>query len=242
LAYYTLQGSRVSFFTEMNSSRLLLSPPGIRNLHDTLADVKYNAYGISYLRNTLDDIYFPRRGYLADAQLAIGNKTILRNNALEAGYYDTIQLKTTQISGAWRAEYYLKVAQNSVLLSRLQGEALFNQRQYRNELFRLGGLTSIRGFSDFAFYASAYAVGTLEYRLYTAADGYVLLFYDQGYYRRDLPRDRTQQYPFGLGGGISFSTGAGIFQFIYSVGRSQEINQPISLNYSRIHFGLVSRF
>ncbi|MGV3586356.1 MAG: BamA/OMP85 family outer membrane protein [Adhaeribacter sp.] len=244
LSYYTLHGSRVSFFTQMRSSRLLLSPAGVRNLKDTLqlADVKYNAYGISYQRNTLDDIYFPRQGYQTDVQLAVGNKNILRNNAFEQSYYDTISLRTTQLTGAWRGEYYHKLTKSSVLLTRLQGETLFNKRLYLNDLFRLGGLTSIRGFTDFSFYASTYAVGTLEYRFYTAPDSYLLLFYDQGYYRRDIPQNKTQQYPFGLGGGISFSTGAGIFQFIYSVGRSQELKQPISLNFSKIHFGIVSRF
>ncbi|KAA5542317.1 BamA/OMP85 family outer membrane protein [Adhaeribacter rhizoryzae] len=244
LSYYTLHGSRVSFFTQMRSSRLLLSPAGVRNLKDTLqlADVKYNAYGISYQRNTLDDIYFPRQGYQTDVQLAVGNKNILRNNAFEQSYYDTISLRTTQLTGAWRGEYYHQLTKNSVILTRLQGETLFNKRLYLNDLFRLGGLTSIRGFTDFSFYASTYAVGTLEYRFYTAPDSYLLLFYDQGYYRRDIPQNKTQQYPFGLGGGISFSTGAGIFQFVYSVGRSRELKQPISLNFSKIHFGIVSRF
>jgi translocation and assembly module TamA len=244
LSYYTLQGSRVSFFTQQRSSRLLLSATGVRNLPDTLqlADVKYNAYGLSYLRNTLDDVYFPRQGFLADVQLAVGNKTILRNSAFEDSYYDTLSLKTTQLTGAWRGEYYLKLTKGSVLLTRLKGETLFNQRLYLNDLFRLGGLSSIRGFTDFSFYASTYAVGTLEYRFYPAADSYLLLFYDQGYYRRDVSDNRAQEYPFGLGGGISFSTGAGIFQFIYSVGRSQELKQPLSLNHSKIHFGIVSRF
>ncbi|GEO06606.1 membrane protein [Adhaeribacter aerolatus] len=244
LSYYTLHGSRVSFFTQIRSSRLLLSPAGVRTLRDTLqlADVKYHAYGISYQRNTLDDIYFPRRGYRTEVQLAVGNKNILRNNAFEASYYDTIALRTTQLTGAWRCEYYFKLGKSSVLLTRLQGETLINKQLYLNDLFRLGGLTSIRGFTDFSFYASTYGVGTLEYRFYTAPDSYLLLCYDQGYYRRDISQNRTQQYPYGLGGGISFSTGAGIFQFIYSVGRSQELKQPISLNYSKIHFGIVSRF
>ncbi|WP_026462512.1 BamA/TamA family outer membrane protein [Adhaeribacter aquaticus] len=244
VSYYTLHGSKVSFFSEVRSSRLLLSGSGIRQRNDTLqlADVRYRAFGLNYLRNFLDDLYFPKRGYFVDVQATVGNKTILRNNAFESAYYDTLQMKTTQVSGAFRLENYLRLARNSVLLTRLRGEALFNQRLFRNDLFRLGGLNSIRGFSEFAFFASSYAISTLEYRLYTAADSYVLLFYDQGYYRRDLPKDKIQQYPYGLGGGISFSTGAGIFQFIYSVGRSKEVNQPIGLNFSRIHFGIVSRF
>ena len=242
LSYYTTNGNKISFFSEARSSRLLLSSATIRTQKDTLADNRYQAYGIHFQRQTLDDLLFPHRGYLADVQIAVGNKTILRNPAFENSYYDTIRLKSTQITGTWQTEYYFKLAKNGVLLTRLKGETLFNPRLYRNELFRVGGLSSIRGFSDFAFYASSYAVSTLEYRLYTAADSYVLLFYDQGYYRRDLRQDRIQEYPFGMGGGISFSTGAGIFQFVYSVGRSKELNQPISLNFSRIHFGIVSRF
>lgn len=242
LSYYTGGGSKVSFFSEVRSSRLLLSAPGVLIRQDTLADVRYQAYGVALQHSTLDDLYFPKSGLLADARLAVGNKTLLQNPAFEAGYYDTLDLKSTQLSGAWRGEYYWQLARKGVLLTRLQGETLFNPRLYRNDLFRIGGLNSLRGFTDFAFYASTYGVGTLEYRYYAAADSYVLLFYDQGYYRRDLPGDKTQQYPFGLGGGISFSTGAGIFQFIYSVGRSRELNQPMSLNFSRIHFGIISRF
>lgn len=242
LSYYTGQGSKVSFFSEQRSSRLLLSAPGVRSRQDSLADLRYRSYGVALQHRTLDDLHFPKSGVLADVQLALGNKTVLQNPAFEAAYYDTLDLRSTQVSGAWRGEYYWQLARKGVLLTRLQGETLFNKRLYRNDLFRLGGLNSLRGFTDFAFYASTYGVATMEYRYYMADDSYVLLFYDQGYYRRDLPQDKTQQYPQGLGTGISFSTGAGIFQFIYSVGRSRELNQPMSLNFSRIHFGIVSRF
>lgn len=242
LSYYTGKGSKVSFFSEVRSSRLLLSAPGVLSRQDSLADVRYHAYGMGLQHKKLDDLYFPKSGYRTEVQLAAGNKTRLKHPAFEAAYYDTLDLKTTQWAGSWRGEYYLPLGSKGVLLTRLQGEALLSQQLFRNDLFRVGGLNSIRGFPDFAFYAAAYAVSTLEYRLYTEADSYVLLFYDQGYYRRNLKEDKIQQYPSGLGAGISFSTGAGIFQFIYAVGKSRELDQPLNLNFSRVHFGLVSRF
>ncbi|GAB3824649.1 hypothetical protein GCM10028895_33280 [Pontibacter rugosus] len=120
------------------------------------------------------------------------------------------------------------------------GEALLSDRIFQNDMYRLGGLGSIRGFDDFFFYASSYAVGTLEYRLYNASDSFVLLFYDQGYYRSDLEASKQSDYPLGLGAGISFSTGAGIFQLVYSLGQAAQ--QPISFKYSKIHFGITSKF
>jgi translocation and assembly module TamA len=48
--------------------------------------------------------------------------------------------------------------------------------------------------------------------------------------------------PTGLGAGLSFRTAAGLFQFVYSVGRSELLNTGFSLSNSKIHFGLTSRF
>ncbi|RDC61588.1 BamA/TamA family outer membrane protein [Adhaeribacter pallidiroseus] len=242
--FNTFKAGKVTLFTEFQNSRLLLSPVGLQEKRDSIpiADFTYNAYGWEYLRQTLDDLYFPRQGYQLGGQIAIGNKTIKRNISREASYYDTIRLKTTQVSMSLHGEHYFKLNRTSVVLTRLRGEALINPQLFYNDLFRLGGLTTLRGFPEYTFYASRYAIGTLEYRLFTGQDSYVLLFYDQGYYRRSIGKDRVQEYPIGLGTGISFSTGAGIFQFIYSVGQSKALNQPIGLNYSRIHFGLTSRF
>lgn len=240
----TQRAGKITFFTEWQNSRLLLSPVGLQERRDSiaLADFTYTAYGLQYLRHTLDNLYFPRQGYQLNGQVAIGNKKIKRNLGREASYYDTIRLKTTQVSLSLNSEYYFKLSRAGVGLARLKGEALINPQLFYNDLFRIGGLTTLRGFPEYTFYASRYAVGTLEYRLFTGPDSYVLLFYDQGYYHRAIGNDRLTEYPFGLGTGISFSTGAGIFQFIYSVGQSKALNQPINLNYSRIHFGIISRF
>jgi len=139
-----------------------------------------------------------------------------------------------------RLEYYYHAGQQGVLLTRLRGEALFNKRLFLNDLFRVGGLSTLRGFNEFNFYASQYAVSTVEFRQFTGTDAYVFLFVDQAYIRRALPNDFYQDYPTGLGAGLSFRTGAGLFQFVYSVGRTRE--QPFSLNASKIHFGITSRF
>ncbi|WP_461490979.1 BamA/TamA family outer membrane protein [Pontibacter sp. HJ8] len=240
LAYNTIRYGRFSVFTEWRNSRILstANPQSLKALD--LADARTNTYGLNYLWNNLDDFYFPRKGRLAELQLAAGRKRLLRNPSLEKEFYDTLELNTTQLSLALRLENFFRVGKNSALLARVRGEALLNDQILLNDMYRLGGLASLRGFDDFFYYASTYGVGTLEYRLFTAEDSYVLLFYDQGYYRSDLEASQAEGMPLGVGGGISFSTGAGIFQLVYSVGHSEQ--QPMSLKYSKIHFGVTSKF
>ncbi|MCX2740664.1 BamA/OMP85 family outer membrane protein [Pontibacter anaerobius] len=240
LGYYTLKYGKFSVFTEWRNSRILseVSPRRLQQLD--LADAQTTTYGLNYLWNNLDDFYFPRRGRLAELQFAAGTKKLLRNADLEKSFYDTLDMKKSQLSLSMRLENFLRLGKNSALLTRLRGEALFSDRIFLNDMYRLGGLSSLRGFDDYFFYASSYAVGTLEYRLFTASDSYALLFYDQGYFRRDLERVSVDDYPFGVGAGISFSTGAGIFQLVYSLGKSEQ--QPLSFKYSKIHFGITSKF
>lgn len=240
LAYYTMKYGKFSVFTEWRNSRIL-SDASTQSLQQfDLADAQTTTYGLNYLWNNLDDFYFPRRGRLVEMQLSAGAKKLLRNPDLEKSFYDTVDIKTTQLGLALRLENFFRLGRNSALLTRLQGEALLNDQIFLNDMYRVGGLSSLRGFDDFFFYASSYTVGTLEYRLFTAADSYVLLFYDQGYYRSNLEQSRETDYPFGVGGGISFSTGAGIFQLVYSLGKSEQ--QPLSFKYSKIHFGITSKF
>ncbi|MBC5775727.1 BamA/TamA family outer membrane protein [Pontibacter sp. KCTC 32443] len=240
LGYYTLKYGKFSVYGEWLNSRILgdASTQSLQNLE--LGDAQTATYGFNYLWNNLDDFYFPRRGRLIEFELAGGKKTLLRNPELEKSFYDTLDMKTTQLSVGLRLENFLRISKNSALLTRLEGNTLLNDQIFLNDMYRLGGLTSIRGFDDYAFYASTYAIGTLEYRLFTGSDSYVLLFYDQGYYQSNLEKSETSDWPLGLGSGISFSTGAGIFQLVYSVGRSEQ--QPLSLKYSKIHFGLTSKF
>ncbi|QNP54213.1 hypothetical protein H9L05_06150 [Hymenobacter qilianensis] len=82
----------------------------------------------------------------------------------------------------------------------------------------------------------------MEYRQFTGPDSFVFLFLDQAYLQRKLAQGANADAPTGVGAGISFRTGAGLFQLVYSVGRSKQLNQKLALNASKIHFGITSRF
>ncbi|HSI91354.1 MAG TPA: POTRA domain-containing protein, partial [Adhaeribacter sp.] len=139
-SYYTTRYGKVTFFGETRNSRLLATR-GLKNLTaiPEFADIKYTALGASYLWNNLDDFYFPRKGFLATGQAALGNKVISRNLGLEPqSIYDSLKLRSTQFTGGLRLEYYAPIGKNGVLLTRLRGETILNDQIFRNDMYRLG--------------------------------------------------------------------------------------------------------
>ena len=247
VTYPTARAGRLTFFTEQRSSRLLLDSLAYTQLSALPAyiDSETSSYGLAYARTNLDDLYFPHRGIFMTVQGGAGTKTVRQNASISEALYSNVARRTTQYTFSARAEHYWALGRQSVVLARLRGEGLFNQQYFLNDLFRLGGLNSLRGFSENQFYTNAYGVGTVEFRQFTGPEGYVFVFIDQAVlqaYQSDLTLGRALDEPTGLGTGISFRTAAGLFQFVYSVGRSTFAGQQLGLNSSKIHFGLTSRF
>ncbi|MBF9142709.1 BamA/TamA family outer membrane protein [Hymenobacter properus] len=244
ITYPTVRAGRVSFFAEQRSSQLTydsITYANLRQLPEEI-DSKYTSYGLGYAWTSLDDLFFPHRGYLLNGQAAVGTKAITQNAQIPTEFYSGVPLHTTQTSFALRAERYFPVKRAGVLLVRLRNEGLLNPRLFTNDLLRLGGLNSLRGFNENQFYTSSFALATAEFRQFIGADSYVFLFADQAYLRHDAADEKFSDQPTGLGAGLSFRTGAGLFQFVYSVGQSNYIGQKFALNASKIHFGLTSRF
>lgn len=249
VSYPTARAGRLTFFAEQSSSRLLLDSAAYAQLGTlpNYLDSEYNSYGLGYSRANLDDLYFPHRGLFVSFQGGVGTKTIRRNAAISETLYAGITPRSTQYSFGGRAERYWALGRQGVLLVRARGEGLFNQQFFLNDLFRLGGLNSLRGFTENQFYTNAYGVGTIELRQFTGPEGYVFIFADQALlqaytFSTTQLSSHALDSPTGLGAGLSFRTAAGLFQFVYSVGRSQFLNTGFSLTNSKIHFGLTSRF
>jgi translocation and assembly module TamA len=252
VSYPTARAGRLTFFAEQRSSRLLLDSLAydkvrLQGILPNYLDSEYNSYGLGYSRASLDDLYFPHRGLFISAQGGVGTKIIRRNASIRENLYDGVTLRSTQYSFSGRAERYWALGRQGVLLVRARGEGLFNQQFFLNDLFRLGGLNSLRGFTENQFYTNAYGVGTVEVRQFTGPEGYVFVFADQALlqaYQVTTSQlgTRALDSPTGLGAGLSFRTAAGLFQFVYSVGRSEFLNTGFSLSNSKIHFGLTSRF
>lgn len=235
-----LKDGYLKFFTSRQAGDLL-AVSGLENLTELplTGDFRFNNYGLNYRHLLLDDFFFPRRGLAAGIEFSIGNKNILQNTAIPPEVYIDIEMKSLQYYLTAKVEKHFYLRPQWGIWTRVSGGAVENQNLFLNDLFRIGGLRSIRGFNENFFFASQYIYLNVEPRFYFDTYSYFMIFADLGAMDNivlSTPVDQT----FSAGMGLSLETDNGVFNFVYGLGRSN--NQDFAFNLSKIHFGYTGRF
>ncbi|OEK06877.1 ShlB/FhaC/HecB family hemolysin secretion/activation protein [Roseivirga misakiensis] len=235
---------RLSFFTNFRATDLLATSQyeNSTSLPD-IVDFSLGRYGLSFQLDYLDDLFLPRSGFKLNLSASVGNKTIRQNADLPGELYLGVDLKTLQYQYDLRIDNYLSINPKHIFYSAVRGGVLSNDRLFRNDAYRLGGLNTIRGFSENFFFATTYAYSTVESRLFFDETSYLSLFSDFGYIKGDFDDEgfSGEELVLGIGAGINFSTGNGIFNFVYALGTSESTG-GLNFNQSKIHFGYTTRF
>lgn len=241
IAFHIGRAGKVKFDSGVKTSRLGNNAQyKLAEVLPEFSDFNLLYYGVGYNWNKLDNYFYPSRGFELSVDGSAGNKKILKNPFLEQTLYDNISLSSVQFSIKGHVNKYFRLSPRSVLLARAEGGKVINPYLFRNDLFRVGGLTSLRGFNENFFFASGYGILTTEYRFFMEPTSYIFIFYDQAYIENSLTNKSNPDFPSGAGAGVSFSTNSGIFSLIYSLSQSDE--RSFGLNFSKIHFGFTSRF
>ncbi|MBX7182688.1 MAG: hypothetical protein K1X82_11275 [Bacteroidia bacterium] len=239
--YMLVGGNFLKVFLESRSSSLL-STVGLENL-TTLpqnADTRLILYGLGVKFDHVDYRLNPRRGYKIAWNAGAGNKTIKQNPGLNPEIYDSLQLKTIQINSDVNLEYYFPLGKRHVIKTRLQGATMYNEQLFQNELYRIGGLRTLRGFDEESIFVSSYGIGTIEYRFLLETNSYFYGFFDGAWYERNTPNRYLRDTPYGFGAGISFETKLGIFTLNYALG--SQFGKLSQIRAAKIHFGIISQF
>lgn len=126
---------------------------------------------------------------------------------------------------------------NSIFIQN-QTSVLFSESYLVNELFRFGGINSIRGFNENSIDASLFSIINTEYR-YQFNDGiYVHSIIDLGYFESETISIKQNLYSFGFGLGLN--TKAGLFKFNVANGNAQD--SDFSFSNTKIHISISSKF
>ncbi|TND01031.1 MAG: hypothetical protein FD123_4303 [Bacteroidetes bacterium] len=229
-----------AFVNTRNSS--LLSTKNLENLTvlPPFADINTIAYGLAFRREKLDYRLNPRKGWVMQVSSDIGNRTIRKNARLNPVIYNGIELKSVQYSGEGVIEKFWPVARRGAIKTSAQGAYIFSPTVFTNELYRIGGLRTLRGFDEESIFASSFAIATLEYRFLLEENSYLYFFGDGAWYENRSVGNFATDTPYGFGAGISFETKAGIFSINYALGSQQ--GNPVSLRSGKVHFGIVGVF
>ena len=223
LRYFLSPGQYLSAGIQWRRSRSLTAAEASGEL-ETFRSTRFNA-GINFQQ--LDRPQVPTQGY----RLQI------------APFSGTRQQDTTQQQQwGWslREAWYLPVGTRSVLRQGLRSEALFGQDLLRNELYRVGGLQSLRGFNEQRFFAARYGVASLAYRYLIGPYDFLTAFADVGYLENDTRAGFQRIWALGLGTGLVLRTDSGIFSFFLAAGRTGKTG--FDLRGTKVHFGYRSRF
>ncbi len=194
----------------------------------TIANSNNTTLGMQLHTDKTNRLFAPRTGYKISITTGYGNRSISRSkqNIFEADLY---------------AAYYYRINQYFVFLFRNVSAGIFNKTGfYENELFKLGGIKSIRGFDEKSILSAAYSIFTFEPRFFIGEYSYLSVFTDFMYYQTKNIDTQTDNYAIGLGSGINLDTKAGVLSLNFAVGSLN--SQPFRFSNTKIHIGYTARF
>ena len=126
---------------------------------------------------------------------------------------------------------------NSIYLGN-STSVLSSETYLTNELFRFGGINSIRGFSENSIDASLFSVLNTEYRYLLGRTTYLHSIIDLAYFENQTLNLKEELYSFGLGLGLQ--TEAGVFKL--NIANGVSATQNFKFSNTKIHISLSSRF
>lgn len=215
-------------------------------------DFSNNFFGTALHIENLDYKINPSKGWNVLLHAEVGERTIKKNGTVVSltdineppfnfnSLYDSLKLKTSEYRVGFELQKFMAVSGPFVLMSSIHYSTIISDFVLPNEVSRLGGFSSVRGFDDESLLASSYAIGTVETRYLIDKNSFVFLFNDVAWIENKSIENQQAFFPDGFGAGITFQTKAGMFSVEYSLG-SQHHN-PIELRNAKIHFGYINYF
>ena len=185
----------------------------------TISDYKnkFITANFVFTRARNEDYLFPEKTKLI-AKLGFGsrNSNLSKNNQIYANL-------------EWSHILFLDSKNNIHIKS--QNYFLQSNQYIVNELYRFGGIHSIRGFNENSLQGNVFSSILTEYRYVIAPNLYVHSITDYGYFKDTLSKEKNNLLGFGFGFGLL--TKNGFLNLIYANGSTK--NQTIKLSNSLIH-------
>ncbi|MBP6426352.1 MAG: BamA/TamA family outer membrane protein [Bacteroidia bacterium] len=239
---YSISGNNYlkAFINDKQSD--LQSSKGLENITvlPDYADISILSYGATFHFEKLDYRLNPKKGYAVEFTGSTGNRKIKKNTDINPIAYDSLKLQSVTYEGAISADFYLSLGGKSVLNLGTKSGIVYNDRLFTNELFRIGGLKSLRGFDEESIYASTFSIGKIEYRFLLEQNSFLFAFINGAYYENKSRNFNLKDTPFGFGAGMNFETRIGIMSISYALGK--QFSNPVYFRNAKIHFGIVNYF
>ncbi|MCI5058548.1 MAG: hypothetical protein MRY83_20725 [Flavobacteriales bacterium] len=245
LGYLLRRGNYFNFFLSRKQSNILYDQ--LEGLNLNQLDFETNTYGVDFNFAKLDYRLNPRKGTYILGNLGLGRRRIKKTADLDE-IYDSIGDISTQINLKVDVGAYLPLAKNITLNVHSETGWIQSDFNLENEMFRLGGLRTIRGFDEESIFANAYAIGRVEPRYLFEKNSVFFLFFEYGRYINDGLVSNIDGDLYSFGFGTNFETKAGILTLSYGLGRNIWVEDGIrkdsqlQLRSAKVHLGIINYF
>jgi len=202
---------------------------------DTIETIATKSYGTGIGLKTykLNNLLNPRTGYRINLTIEAGNRI--------ADISETDDQKGWYWEAASTIQAFLPIYKQWTLgIQNISANKRSQHPYFKNELFRIGGMKTLRGFDENEFYSNLYTLNTIEIRWLFESNSHVKIFADQAFIQTKHENDRVNSRALGIGAGMNLHTNAGIFTISYALGKLN--NDIIKLNNAKIHFGYINSF
>jgi len=126
----------------------------------------------------------------------------------------------------------------NTLFSQVQGKFLYSDTYFYNELYRIGGNKTLRGFNEESLLTNLYGIVNIEYRYKTSPSSFFHSITDFGYLENDMLNKNTSTLS--LGFGYSFLTKIGRIHLAYALGKTDQTD--FDFNNSNLHLNITNYF
>lgn len=229
------------FYKQRNTNLISTSNYSLVTTLPEFADITTQSYGVGFTFEKLNYRFNPHKGIALNLNAQTGNRVIKKNPKINELAYTNLLLRSTQYQLESDLNIFIPIYRNNVLHIGTQAASVFgNSAIFKNELFRIGGLKTLRGFDEESIYASTYAIYTIEYRFLFAQNSNLLLFTEGAWYENNSGTIYLKDTPISIGAGINFETKAGILSLNYAIGN--QFGNGFDPRSGKIHFGLTALF
>lgn len=227
---YLRQQSRLIERSSYISSNTL--PPDI--------DMNWDKLNIHFDFSRYDYRFNPTKGFKILANFQPGIRRIKPIIELPDSLYAGFPLRSFQYYAALEWEQYIRIHNKWTFFYQSKFAYQYNTSRFYNELMRIGGNNSLRGFDEASIYTNGYAISNLEFRFLFERNSNIFVFANGGFAEQALTTQYQAMWLYGFGAGLRFGTKIGILNLAYGLGAKN--NEPIKFSNSKIHVGFSGIF
>ncbi len=209
-------------------SKQLATPLGSQ-LPDTIGLFSREHFGIQTQWNFFSKPYPYPNGMEFEFLFQTGNR------------YSNEFKNVNQLSTEFKYRYTMPLKTQHALYYQVLYSGMYSQRRFfANEMYRIGGFKSLRGFDEESIWCTSFGIQTVEYRWMVSVDSYLYLFCDIGFYEQLAVHRYQSDLPYSTGLGLQLKTASGIINLCYAAGSQNQ--SPIRFSSGKIHVGFKARF